>query len=105
SAKIDIDELATLFRSRGRATGKNPGEAGANASDLPSRLRAIWREVLQNDDIGFDDPFVDAGGDSLSIMLLIARLDEDFGYELSLWEVFDNLTVGKLCMLMQGETV
>jgi acyl carrier protein len=61
--------------------------------------------VLQNDDIGLDDPFIDSGGDSLSIMLLIARLDEDFGYELSLWEVFDNLTVSKLCMLMQEETV
>ncbi|WP_029030755.1 non-ribosomal peptide synthetase [Salinarimonas rosea] len=79
-----------------------PAEPDAAGSDPRSRLLGLWREILRNESVGPADCFVDAGGDSLAIMLLIARLDEDYGYELSLWDVFDDLTVEKLAGLMEA---
>lgn len=80
----------------------DPGPRVGPTNDLESGLLDLWRELLRNDAIGVDDAFIDVGGDSLTIMLLIARLDEEYGYELSLWDIFDSLTVRKLASKIDG---
>lgn len=73
------------------------------AKDTQARLMALWKELLRSDTIELDDAFMNAGGDSLTIMLLIARLDEEYRYNLTLWQVFDDLTIRKLAGLIDGE--
>ncbi|MBZ9770989.1 non-ribosomal peptide synthetase [Mesorhizobium sp. CO1-1-8] len=105
NGKIDIDGLATHLMTQDGAADMGTIESDEDIPELADKLLAIWKEILRNDAVGLEDTFMEAGGDSLSIMLLIARLDEEFGYELSLWEVFDDLTITKLCVLMQPEMV
>lgn len=106
NGKMNAAELAALL-SKHEATavrcgvGQDPG----STSDIEGRLLELWKELLRNESIGLDDPFMEIGGDSLTIMLLIARLDEDYSYELSLWQVFDNLTIRKLVFLIKGASI
>ncbi|NHZ36791.1 non-ribosomal peptide synthetase [Massilia rubra] len=103
NGKIDIATLAMDIQARAALPEREIRAEGEGDARLVDELLAIWKEILQIHDLGPEDTFMDAGGDSLSIMLLIARLDEQFGYELTLWNVFDDLTVAKLCLLMQSE--
>ena len=45
-------------------------------------LAAIWREVLDDRDIGRDDNFFDLGGHSLSCMRAVALIEDETGVRL-----------------------
>jgi amino acid adenylation domain-containing protein len=102
NGKMHGHELATLFSKYDSVQGlrgvRDPQEGGGTED----YLLTLWRELLRNDSIGLDDPFMEVGGDSLSIMLLIGRLDQECGYNLSLWQIFDSLTVRKLASSIDG---
>lgn len=70
--------------------------------NLESKLICIWKEILDIDSVDPDDIFMLVGGDSRSIMLLIARIHSEFDVEISLWDVFDDLTVKKLVGLIEA---
>lgn len=52
------------------------GAVQAPADELESALLALWREVLDSPELGVEQDFFAAGGDSLLIAQLIARLRE-----------------------------
>ena len=65
--------------------------------DTEARLSQIWSELLQKPSIGSTDNFFDLGGHSLLAVLLIVRVRETFGVELSIDDVYSvNLTLGEL---------
>lgn len=68
----------------------------AQPDDLSTKLISIWKEILDRQEVTKDDVFMNIGGDSLSMMLLIARLNSDYNYDLTLWQIFDDLTIEKL---------
>ncbi|HLG54327.1 MAG TPA: non-ribosomal peptide synthetase [Vicinamibacterales bacterium] len=105
NGKVDDAELAALFSVSQSMRSDEGGQDAATERGIEDRLLALWKELLRNDSIGLDDPFMEVGGDSLSIMLLIARLDEEFGYNLALWQVFEQLTIRSLSGLITGTTV
>ena len=49
-------------------------DALSHADDVAALLAAIWREVLRVDDISGDDHFLKLGGNSLSAVMVAARL-------------------------------
>ena len=59
-------------------------------------LLALWREVLKRQDIGCDDDFFQFGGDSLSAIDLIHRIEEELQYKLPLTILTEAPTVSKL---------
>jgi FkbH-like protein len=62
-----------------------------------SRLAQIWSELLQKPAISPSDNFFDLGGHSLLAVLLIVRVRETFGVELTIDDVYSaNLTLGEL---------
>lgn len=61
-----------------------------------AKLQQIWSELLNKKDISIDDSFMEVGGDSLSMMQLIARVNTEFNYEIPIWQVFNKLTIRKL---------
>jgi amino acid adenylation domain-containing protein len=63
---------------------------------LLEKLTLVWREILNKENISTQDIFMQSGGDSLGIMLLIAKISEEFDMELTLWQIFDDLTIEKL---------
>jgi acyl carrier protein len=63
--------------------GESPS---SNMTEL--KLLDIWRSVLETKAIGFEDEFLDLGGDSLSAMVCISRIRRTFGYEMELEDFF-----------------
>ena len=63
---------------------------------LQEMLLELWREVLKRDDIGCDDDFFSAGGDSLSALDLLQRIEDELQYRLPLSILAEAPTVRKL---------
>jgi acyl carrier protein len=69
-------------------------DALSSSPETQAKLIQIWMEVLQVSRVGPHDNFLDLGGDSLSAMLCISRIQDSFGIEFDLEEFFlDQATV------------
>ncbi|WP_316250510.1 non-ribosomal peptide synthetase [Tsukamurella columbiensis] len=64
----------------------------APASDEERAMVALFEAVLGADRVGLDDSFFDLGGDSLSLMRLVDRVDQDFGVRVPIAALFDSAT-------------
>jgi len=72
----------------------------APASDLEQKLVKIWEELLGYTPIGIRDDFFQLGGDSLSMIRLIARIHKFFGVQISLQDSFESKNIS-----MQAELI
>ena len=54
-------------------------EALVPAGEIEKKLMAIWRRILQAENVGTADDFFQLGGDSLALTLMIAEVDLEFG--------------------------
>ena len=59
-------------------------------------INTIWRETLRLDRVERDDNFFELGGDSLLATIIVSRMREELGVEVSLVTLFDNPTVAEL---------
>jgi amino acid adenylation domain-containing protein len=59
-------------------------------------VAAAWEEVLNLDQVGVHDDFLDLGGQSILAIQLVGLLQEKFPVELSVRSVFDARTVERL---------
>jgi oxalate---CoA ligase len=50
---------------------------------IAANLHEMWARILDRDDLGFDEDFFDAGGDSLAAINMLAQVDERFGSQTS----------------------
>ncbi len=73
---------------------------GAARSRTEERLAAIWCEVLERP--GFEGDFFVAGGDSLKAMQILSRIQDVFGVELPLDDLFSTPTVAGLAAHLDG---
>lgn len=76
--KVDRAKLAAGSPTSSNA--KVPSDD--DVADLEQRLLAIWREALGSADVGLDDAFFDAGGDSLLAYELVITVGEVLDVEL-----------------------
>jgi len=65
-------------------------------------IAAILQEVLRVEQVGVDDNFFDLGGNSLLLVQVHSRLQELFGREILLVEIFNNPTVRALATHLGG---
>ena len=70
----------------------------APRSPVEERLANIWAEVLDLDEIGIDDNFLELGGDSLRAGQVISRVISTFRVELSLSILFEAATVADMAV-------
>ena len=76
----------------------------APQTEIERTLAAILREVLGVEKVGRDDNFFELGGNSLQMVKVHARVQEVFGADLQVVQLFTNPTVGALAaFLTQGE--
>jgi non-ribosomal peptide synthetase component F len=82
---IDRAALRRLF-----AASHEPRDAARRieAGEIHRRLKGVWLEVLQLDEVGDDDSFFSVGGNSLKATLLLARIRDDFAVDLSVQKFF-----------------
>ena len=76
-------------------------QSNATPSDDSQRqLTSIWKEVLNLDEVRIDDNFFEVGGDSLSAMKIINRIEQAFEKRISVASVLDNPTIQSLSELL-----
>ena len=66
---------------------------------------ALWRDVLKRQDIGCDDDFFLRGGDSLSALDLLHRIEEELQYQLPLTILMEAPTVRQLEFRLEKSTL
>ncbi|MEW4570861.1 amino acid adenylation domain-containing protein [Tautonia sp. JC769] len=94
-----LDRRALLAAEPDRPRGPAPGGAATRASaprDAMEWLVArVWHDVLGRD-VDIDDDFFEAGGDSLSAMDVLGRLQRQTGVALSIGSMMQRPTVAGL---------
>ena len=79
---------------------------GAPATETERKLARIWAELLKRRSVLVTDNFFDLGGHSLLAVLLLMRIREDFGIELSVDDVYSGtLTLGELARTVEAKQV
>ena len=82
SGKVDrralLENITPLMSSETPASEEQPTD------DLESAILNIWQELLPGRQIGRNDRFYDLGGDSLSVLHMIARVERMIGRSVGL---------------------
>ncbi|NET60393.1 MAG: amino acid adenylation domain-containing protein, partial [Symploca sp. SIO2E6] len=76
----------------------------APRDSLELQLAQIWSEVLGVSPIGIRDNFFDLGGYSLLAVRLMAKIEKQFGKNLSLAALFQGATVEQFAILLHQKT-
>jgi hypothetical protein len=63
---------------------------------LEARLAAVWADVLDLDEVGVHDAFLELGGDSLQATRIVSRVVDGFQVDLSLHDLFESATVAEM---------
>lgn len=96
--KIDAE---ALLRGLRRQAEEPPAQPPPDSSDPNlERMLAIWRELLEADEISPEDRFLDVGGHSLNMMGLRQRVLEQFGSDVSIAQLREHETPLALCGLL-----
>lgn len=67
---------------------------------IHKRLKVIWLEALQLEDVEDDDSFFALGGNSLKATLLMARIKDEFSVDLSVQDFFRKPTTRAVAQLI-----
>ncbi len=70
-------------------------------SEMEQHLCALWRTVLQRDDIAATDDFFDLGGQSFEAVRLVGLIREVFGVTLTLGAIWQLRTLEALALRLQ----
>ncbi len=89
-----VDRLALPAPSRARPDLDTPMVAPRTPAE--ATLCAIWGEVLELDEVGIHDHFLEVGGHSLAASHVIARVIETFHVALPIRTLFEAPTVAEL---------
>ena len=65
------------------------------------KLLAMWKEILQVNEVGMEDSFFELGGHSLKVIKLINQVYEEFHVNLQYREVFQNPTPELLALFIK----
>jgi amino acid adenylation domain-containing protein len=92
SGKVNRKALA---ETAGQLLADDDGVVGPR-NEVEAKLAAIWRELLQVEEVGIDQNFFELGGHSLLVLQVIARIRREFEVELAVRSVFEEPTIAGL---------
>ncbi|GAB3113201.1 hypothetical protein GCM10027160_16520 [Streptomyces calidiresistens] len=93
-----IDRAALPEPPRSRPDVDTPYRAPGGK--LEEAIHALWTEILELEGIGVRDNFFELGGDSLRAARLVRLVQERFGVEIEIIELFDQPTVAAMADLV-----
>ncbi len=82
-------------------TGKSERKAPTTPEE--KQIAQIWKDLLSLDEVGIEDSFFDLGGDSISVVQMIARVRKLFDVPISLRKVFKVPTIASLTAHVAGK--
>ena len=74
----------------------------APSGELETAVAAVIAGVLRVDRLGIDDDFFELGGDSMQVVEVVTRLDEELGLPVGIADLFDRRTVRALAAVLDG---
>ncbi|HEY0553754.1 MAG TPA: amino acid adenylation domain-containing protein, partial [Thermoanaerobaculia bacterium] len=108
SGKVDRDALARSGPQQ--EAPEAPSETTVGATEAPDAIVTIetkviemWKEVLGIDEVGPDDNFFDLGGHSMLVAWVRANIQEEFGVDLEMVELFNYPTARALAGRLRQE--
>jgi len=96
TANGKLDRLSLPAPGRGRPALGRP--LRVPETPLERALATLWAEVLELDEIGVDDDFLELGGDSLRAMQLVSRVRELSGVDVPVHALFEAPTVALMAL-------
>jgi len=87
-------EQAQLQMAAGTSGPRNPLEA---------ELLSIWQRVLEKQPIGIQDDFLALGGESIQAARILLQVNERFGTDLQIGDIFTASNVTRMAELIQGK--
>ena len=98
NGKLDTAALPTPNSAPAIAA---PSESGADSEQV---IAAIWGKALGRTDIGRDENFFDAGGDSLRLIAVHSELSRAIPTALTIADMFDHPTIASLAKFLARAT-
>ena len=95
--------LAAVEQSQ-QSSRLQKGDYLAPQSPFEISLTNLWEQVLNVRPIGLQDNFFDLGGTSLSAVMLLALVEEEFGVQLPLTTMLESNTVKQLAKVLSQPT-
>jgi amino acid adenylation domain-containing protein len=96
SGKIDRIALAALAAAATESPAASRASAPTREAGLDAHVAQIWQAVLSGAaPPEYDENFFDVGGDSLLLMALHKRLQDEFTVSLSIVDLFGETTIRK----------
>ncbi|MFE0250602.1 amino acid adenylation domain-containing protein [Streptomyces sp. NPDC059010] len=83
--------------------GAGASGPAARESGLEQKIRAIWCALLDRPEVGLDQPFFEAGGNSLLLIALLERLRGLGAREVAVGDLFSHVTVRAQAALLAGD--
>lgn len=96
NGKVDLSALPDPRFDR----ANQAGELVAARTATERELVAIWREMLDVEEIGISDNFFALGGHSLLAVRLFARIEDRLGVRLPLASLFQSATIAELAAMI-----
>ena len=93
NGKIDFKALANMLPSE--------QQADEVSGETEEQIAAIWHDLLGNmESIKSDSNFIELGGDSISIIYLMQRINKQFNTQLTIDDIYRNLTLSQLASVI-----
>lgn len=70
---------------------------------VTAAVAGLWGDLLKRDDVPHDVAFPELGGDSLLLISLLTRIEEDFDVYLEAEDILDDLTVNGMARAIVKE--
>ncbi|MGB7605040.1 MAG: phosphopantetheine-binding protein, partial [Lutisporaceae bacterium] len=99
NGKADRKALSKLDTGGSINTGV---EYAAAENEIEEQLVSIWQELLQLDKVGTNDNFFDLGGNSLLIIKLHTKIEEQGIAKIKVTDIFANPTISKLAEFIES---
>ncbi|MDP4195847.1 MAG: amino acid adenylation domain-containing protein [Bacteroidota bacterium] len=87
NGKVDRKALAKKYTEQ-ISSRPSTSNSAKPQTEIESIISEVWKEVLSNENIGIHDNFFDIGGHSLAAAKVQIKLQEKFGKELSIVDLF-----------------
>lgn len=98
NGKVDVSALPDPRLKHVETKGEQP------VGETEQRLAALWKELLELDELGRYEDFFALGGHSLMALRMFSRINRDFSRSLPLSSLISHPTVKQLATLLEPES-